>query len=407
MATHYVDVPVTQARVQAAIDGATSGDTVECAADTQTWTTGINIPATKAITLQGAGIGNTVITASSAGTRFTGNDAFRMTGFEWIDGFWWIQGQDWRVDHCKLRYTGSTSNRTGVQCISRGTSIIYPAPRGVIDNCEIARCRIVAYGSWIGGGSDIGAQHALWAATTPIGTQDAVFVEDCILTSDNLVCAAVDGNCGGSYVMRHCELTNRYMEAHSVQGDHRAVRSWEVYDNTFYRDMSSWFLPARPRGGTGVFFNNTIAGTWPSYTFMLDNVRSYESRGTYAGIADGTSLWDGNTVPIETYRGWLVRDQPGTGSDVALSAGETGADFEPQAHDPAYCWDNYRDTSDPVVFSVSTSGYCQTHIVENRDFYNNTQRPGYVSYTYPHPLRGETPAPVVPVMRQNVRLRFG
>ena len=36
------------------------------------------------------------------------------------------------------------------------------------------------------------------------------------------------------------------------------------------------------------------------------------------------------------------------------------------------------------------------HLKENRDFYNNTPKPGYSALTYPHPLVGKPPKPNLP-----------
>ena len=70
-----------------------------------------------------------------------------------------------------------------------------------------------------------------------------------------------------------------------------------------------------------------------------------------------------------------------------------------------YIWGNTISGS-PMAALYVANGSDTNHIHENRDYYF-AARGGYTPYAYPHPLRGETPAPVVPVMRQNVRLRFG
>src|SRR5438128_387286 len=51
----------TSGDVQRKINDAGDGDIVSLPAGTKTWTTGVTIPKTKAITLQGTGIGSTII----------------------------------------------------------------------------------------------------------------------------------------------------------------------------------------------------------------------------------------------------------------------------------------------------------------------------------------------------------
>jgi hypothetical protein len=51
-----------------------------------------------------------------------------------------------------------------------------------------------------------------------------------------------------------------------------------------------------------------------------------------------------------------------------------------QALEPFYEWNNTINGEDADIVSDSP------HIVENRDYYNDTERPGYAPFTYPHPL---------------------
>ena len=55
----------------------------------------------------------------------------------------------------------------------------------------------------------------------------------------------------------------------------------------------------------------------------------------------------------------------------------------PQEHVPFYQWNNTHEGSNIEVYVHNN---CEAHIQENRDFYNNVERPDYTPYTYPHPL---------------------
>src|SRR5436853_4251258 len=52
-----------------------------------------------------------------------------------------------------------------------------------------------------------------------------------------------------------------------------------------------------------------------------------------------------------------------------------------QVLDPAYCWNNQK---------LPTEG--SANVVDGRDFFSNTVKPGYAPFTYPHPMRATAPA---------------
>ena len=250
-------------------------------------------------------------------------------------------------------------------------------PTGLIDNNEFKDSRVVVAG-------DLSLlAHALWSQPSTIGHPNqagVVFVEDNTFIFTEFG-NAIDSNYGGRYVFRHNTLTDVYIEAHSVQGENRGPRSWEIYDNafTFTNEIyTSMFL----RGGTGVVFNNTIVGP-VSNAIVLDNVRSWEFLEFPPGSCDGTSPWDGNTPGFD---GWPCRDQIGRGMDVL------GSFPQPQASEPAYFWNNTLNgvPADPTVDHcdpvVKVNGSC-ADIVLGRDYFASVARPGYVSFNYPHPQR--------------------
>jgi hypothetical protein len=97
---------------------------------------------------------------------------------------------------------------------------------------------------------------------------------------------------------------------------------------------------------------------------------NYRSCGSYPtwGMCNGTNPLDGN----EEINGYPCMDQNGRTTGQVLS--------------PVYAWGNTLD-GNPIGLTVTdTCAAMALHIVENRDFYNNQQKPGYVPYPYPHPL---------------------
>ncbi|MCK4282864.1 MAG: fibronectin type III domain-containing protein [Candidatus Brocadiae bacterium] len=286
----------SRADVQAAIDAASDGDTVLVPAGSSVWEGGAAVPNNKRITLQGSGMASTALTNAKINLGRSGS---RVTGFGFAVGLITVDGDGWRVDHCSFhsasKFTTSVSARGERE---------DDHPKGVVDHCVFHNGRVVTIG-WAG----LKADH-LWASPCGLGTDRAVYVEDCQFTR-TVHGNAVDTNYGGCYVFRHNVVTDSTTEAHSVQGDHRAARHWEIYENQFrLANRTAMWTPFFQRGGTGVVFNNTVSGSWTLRAIVLDNIRSYDSRGKEARQCDGGSTWDGNE-PIDH----------GTG----VHAGETGA----------------------------------------------------------------------------------
>jgi hypothetical protein len=137
--------------------------------------------------------------------------------------------------------------------------------------------------------------------------------------------------------------------------------SMEIYNNTFNHTIPGNFYTAIAfRGGTGVVFNNTfnlVSGGWDGF------IRLYY----YCSCPYDCSHPTQNVYP--------GKDQPGfapNGSGGQMSA-------------PIYEWNNAIN----LAPHTATGGTCaaeSTMVQANRDYFMSTAKPGYVPYTYPHPL---------------------
>ena len=358
---------VSQTDVQAAINAAQDGDTVMVPAGTATWTSNVAIPADRNITVRGAGMDSTVISGTGA-FNISGPCRVSAFGFVHDTDFISASGRGWRIDHCRFTNTGSHCER-GVGCFGQyGENY----PRGVIDHCEFINSRVLV----IGAQDLVGAP--IWAEPLGLGTDNAVFVEDCIFVSTDVFCNAVDANYGGRYVFRYNTVTDTYIEAHSCNsdGNNRATRSWEIYENIIQAMNRNVWTPFLMRGGTGVIFNNTVTGSrWSNQTIAMDNDRScFDSGG-----CNGSHPKDGNEEP----NGYPCRDQIGRSTD-AFEYQKDG-NWPSQALDPAYIWNNVSD-SGPLTVTETNCTDSRVHLQEGRDYYVGVERPGYRPFTYPHPL---------------------
>lgn len=356
---------VSRSTVAEAISRATSGDTVSIPAGRATWSSNISIPDSKRITVRGAGATETVIVGGGAFSLGTSGSRITRIGFESNDrDFISVAGKGWRIDHCTFTNTGSSSC-LGVYASSQSSE---PPPAGVVDHCTFNFTRVIVYGS-----RDLMGSH-IWAEPLGLGTDNAVFIEDCTFRWNGFG-NCVDSQYAGRYVFRYNTVIDTVCEVHSTSNpsSRTAGRSWEIYENTFEAVNETPWYPFRIRGGTGVVFNNTITGRYENQHIAFDNVRSCDGR------CDGTSPMDGNQ---RGEAGYPCRDQIGRSTD-AFEYQEDG-NWPSQELDPAYAWGNVNDTGTAEFVTIRCQE-SQNHIQEGRDFYNGTPKPGYTPYAYPHP----------------------
>jgi hypothetical protein len=361
--------------VQTAISLAKEGDIIAVPAGQCTWSTGVNI-FRKGITVAGAGIDQTIITDNTrsdylmepffiSGER---GKPFRITGFTFkgmkrrstTEPAILMAGDcmNWRIDNCKFDATGTEG---------RG---VITAGYGVIDHCIFKN---TYQGVAVEGDGD-----AAWDRPLTLGTENAVYIEDCTFDYNDPYDGAVDAYNGARYVFRYNSVTNTLIGHHGLDsGGTRSTHSWEIYNNTFAVNKAIYTLGGS-RGGTGVVHGNVATGPYDRF-FLLINYRSccnINNNCSNWGRCDGANPIDGNEDPT----GYPCMDQNGRTTNQILS--------------PIYEWNNTLNGSDGDIELFDpwecTNPSMSDHIKEGRDFYNDTKKPGYISYTYPHPLvRGE------------------
>jgi len=163
------------------------------------------------------------------------------------------------------------------------------------------------------------------------------------------------------------------------------VRSYEIYNNTF-TTSTLIFCAIYLRGGTGVIFDNTFqgAGGQGGYTTGI-LAANYRSNRAYApwGRATGTNPWDGN----QDAGGYPCLDQVGRGKcDLLSGDSPMPVTWPHQAAEPLYLWKN--NWSQVPNNPGNPAGSQNAAIQAGRDWLNDTLKPGYTPYPYPHPLQG-------------------
>jgi hypothetical protein len=146
-----------------------------------------------------------------------------------------------------------------------------------------------------------------------------------------------------------------------------------------------WWMP----GAAFIVRNMTQAAAGPiAYqTFALSNTANVITYSqVHFQVKPSVTFNTGDTYQI-----WKVArllDQSGLGKgDLLTGAGPYGSPamatpkaWPKQVEEPCYSWNNTQNGEARNLWSN------QPTIKEGRDFFNNTPKPGYKPYTYPHPL---------------------
>jgi hypothetical protein len=287
--------------VAGAIASVMDGDTVTIPAGTATWSRTLRVA--KGITIQGAGVGVTIIKDSLQNGRLidwtlAAGYPSRLTGIEFQDGgringggapggVLHVDGSNtdgsmFRWDNCKW------NNVNGAPVLD---TVV-----GVVDHCAFITDKfgnaIYIYSSrW----NDQNNGDGSWAAPTGFGSSQFLFIEDCSFShTQPSLHDVTDAYAGARFVVRHCTIFNGGPHNHGTEstGRARGSRAMEVYNNTYTGTDLNRFVGGSRSGGV-LFHDNSISGYGAAPVFTLVNVRNYMPFTPWGG-ADGSNAWDVN-----------------------------------------------------------------------------------------------------------------
>ncbi len=294
---------------------------------------------------------------------------------------------------------------SGIACIYASNN------RGVVWNCSFVAQYFNVSGSALHHVAN--NETASWTSASTMGAADTTgasnfYIED----SDFHGMLACDIDNRGRAVLRYCVFNNSMTGSHGADSSTYGVRHIEFYNSSFMFDnvgSQSLNLNAfhSSRGGTFLITDCTFddinsPGYWGDKTEIILAIQNVE-RSAGPNPCWGAGL-AGIQYPCPRQIG--MGRVTGTGVD-GLGRSSDGSDYVGDS-EPVYLWNNTLFT--PVV---GVTGYSPNectgsddpalYIVAGRDYFNNnTAKPGYVKYTYPHPLRaalgggGDVIAPSVP-----------
>lgn len=250
------------------------------------------------------------------------------------------------------------------------------------------------------------AQHSStgsWTSASTMGAADTtglnnIYIEDCDF---HAMRNATDFDGNSRSVMRYCLFDNAGTGTHGADSGNYGVRHYEWYNNEFvFTNLNSesfaltWFFFLR--GGTGVFTDNdidNISSSWwgnkDEFSMAILNLNENWGPNPCWGADDPGVQYP---CPRQVGLGYVT----GSGTD-GLDRTTDSVTYVGDS-EPVYIWGNTGST--PTIAYSSGGGGCTNpdsaadYIVEDRDYFVGTAKPGYSKYTYPHPLRGEETPPV-------------
>jgi hypothetical protein len=151
-------------------------------------------------------------------------------------------------------------------------------------------------------------------------------------------------------------------------------------DSTKNWTPNQWYQP----GATYIIRNITAEARARN---NREKIQSFAISNTSNAITCSAMTVSGKLLSFntgDTYQIWKVvhsLDQPGLGKgDLLTGLPGRPAQWPNQVSEPCYSWNNTQDGK-PVNLSST-----EPSIKEGRDFFNETPKPGYTPFTYPHPL---------------------
>jgi hypothetical protein len=261
----------------------------------------------------------------------TNNQPIRISGITFIgsvdqssgadDNFHALSGirlygvKDFRIDHCKFLDFTQCAIGTDNNYVGNPTGNC-----GVIDHCIIdnpykdtfytntGNQPFWAYGIQVGGPYGYNSWDPDWTHFFGQYRHDITYIEDCTISSCRHAIAG-EPQSYGFYVLRHCTMTDMIVAGYgSYQDVHGGGEGCECYDNTIintpvdYRSAHNHWgeyqgIGFYPRGGFGLFYNNTIQNFQDSGSAIT--LANDQSSWGYARL-NGVWIWDNNYVNCPT-----------------------------------------------------------------------------------------------------------
>lgn len=378
-----------QSAVSSAISLANAGDIVQVPAGSCSWS-GLSIG--KPVHLKGAGTGQTNITLTgelgiakqSSGVTRVSNFTFSRSGSGSATVGIRITGS-WDAEPVVFQSNAFT--------VSSATLFRVESPGGFIfskNSVNAGWDDIIFQLKDSGGGIS-------WQTADTLGNRDSTgkrnhYIEDNTIYGGTNT--TVDCDDGARCVYRYNTVTYSGFGSHGYDTSPIGIRHFEIYNNTWQYPTTgcstqlanqNWL--ARLRGGTGVVFNNVMPN-----------------------IAVACGWGDKPEVRLDLRGAEDVRPQGSCSSTRYPVPRQIGQNHNGSSYftDPVYIWGNSQTPQLGLGWGWGNPcGFVWEDFVKaGRDYIMGSARPGYVPFTYPHPLLAQSgspspglPAPVLRIVQ--------
>lgn len=413
----------SQSAVSAAVTAAAAGDTVVVPSGTCTWTTKLII--TKGLTLKGAGVGNTTITASN-GSNFIleyapsapQNDVlFRITEFTFNQN-----GANsllhMMVTDPIVQYNVRFDHNNVIGSIYGSAVIWHEGPFwGVVDHNQFQGDPYFQnYGCFNGANN--------WQQLTfDPGSRKSMYFEDNTITGISNAGTLFSTGNGGRFVFRYNTVTAKgnlwpLLDAHGNMGPggNYGTMGVEIYGNLVVG--SGYFIRLFDhRGGKGLVFNNQIIGSGSNGEVQIREEHADTENPPASNAIDGTPQRISNTYYFQNRNGangslgYSFTENRGStpiAEDVSFFSHKSsfngasgvgvGTLTQMQAIKPTKTGVGFWVTNNPPTTLPSTLDGLKALTGQLYRWNGSTWTLHYTPYPYPHPLTltqsgGTTPPP--------------
>ena len=228
-------------------------------------------------------------------------------------------------------------------------------------------------------GLNVGDTAAGWDGVAGL---NCTYVENC--TISNGTSGSFNGDDNSRVVIRHCIINDSQIFSHGQDTSQYGNRHYEIYNNTYHYVSATvndqcW---ASFRGAVALVANNVMDAIPGKTAVILECQQINRS----AGPGGCQTAYPANR---QCGIGWSAKSTATYGHPVVTSDGQG------QVSDPCYIWGNTGSGASGTSYaglSQFTPDECGNglqvgqFIQLGRDYFVGTARPGWVPYTYPHPL---------------------
>ena len=378
----------TSAQIAEALNSASDGATLTFAAGNYSWTSFTSFSNSKGATLICQSPGACLVTPSGTVIGMNGNlsgtntKLYRVSGFKFQNGGTgptiWFYGSG-TMSRLRIDNNIFTNYADTATVMFLGEVSTIASFYGVIDHNTLTNSSNMMLLNALGGQNPTGSASVR-------GTASNLFIEDNTMTFTTMTNAGqgcVDGWGGDAIVWRHNKTTNCLVTQHGVVHAGGPI-NFEMYENSLKVDSgasSAGFADCYRcfhHQGSGEFiaFNNTFSATGGktgvaiSMTHYRSATPSAAGYSSSVGRCDGTNSKDGNRI-----MGYPCWRQPGRDGLANLQ--------------PMYVWNNkWSDTGGKIDMAIenpwnATSPSVDTHIANNRDYYNAVSASAQTSSSSP------------------------